>query len=330
MRRGTALASLATLVLTTVLMSSPAASAEEQSPGVGGIRIRSVRQVDPRLFEYQLSTPALAKPTGLRVLLPEGYAANPGRRYPVLYLLHGASDNFRFWTDHGDADRTTAHAPAIIVMPDGGQGGWYSNWFNGGVGGPPEWETYHLNQLVPWVDAHFRTQPGGGNRSIAGLSMGGFGALSYAARHPGMFASAAAFSGAVNINLLPLVFSVATSPLLDSAAPDSIFGPKMVNEDLWRAHNPLDLADRLRGTRVALYTGDGRPGPYDKSGFGDFQESVVHNASASVDQRLTGLGIPHTYVDYGPGTHTAPYWARDLRQELPSIMASFSGAKNGS
>src|SRR5437773_7393562 len=81
-------------------------------------------------------------------------------------------------------------------MPDGGHdanAGWYSDW----VEGSRQWETFHTSVLVRYVDRHFRTL-GGGHRAVAGLSMGGFGAMSYAARHRGLFTAAASFSGAVD------------------------------------------------------------------------------------------------------------------------------------
>ena len=63
-------------------------------------------------------------------------------------------------------------------------GGWCTDWFNGGAGGPPRWETFHIDQLIPWVDRNLRTVANRGGRAIAGLSQGGFCSMSYAARHP--------------------------------------------------------------------------------------------------------------------------------------------------
>ncbi len=76
----------------------------------------------------------------------------------MLLLLHGASgQTTRRWTrPGGEARDITRYLPVIVVMPDGGRGGWYSDWYNGGAFGPPRWETYHLKQLVPWVESHYR------------------------------------------------------------------------------------------------------------------------------------------------------------------------------
>jgi diacylglycerol O-acyltransferase / trehalose O-mycolyltransferase len=315
MRRHGILLVLLTLVVVT-LGTTPVAVASAE-----GLHVQS-QQRSGRLVEVSIDTPALASPSPVRILLPDGYDANPTKRYPVLYLLHGAADNYRWWTDLGEAERITAGVPVIVVMPDAGEVGWYSDWFNAGAGGKPEWETYHIGQLVPWVDETFRTEPS--DRAIAGLSMGGMGAMSYAARHPGMFDAAVSFSGALDLNGIAFVLVVDTGPLMSlESLPLAVFGSKLLNSDRWRAHNPWDIAESLRGMHLAVYTGNGEPGPYDQDPIPDPLEFFVHDASESFHNRLEALGIQHTYLDYGPGTHIAPYWSRDLEWELPAIMKSF-------
>jgi S-formylglutathione hydrolase FrmB len=303
-------------------MAAPARAADHD------ITVLSSQQVDSRLVELQLSTPALTKPTGVRILLPEGYDANPSERYPVLYLLHGAFGNDRDWTTVGDAEAITAGAPLIVVMPDGGNGGWYTNWFNRGAGGPPEWETYHVGELIPWVDDHYRTIAERDGRAIAGLSMGGFGAMSYAARDPEMFDWAGSFSGAVDIIHNVFVAGVIDlEALADGGLPDDQFGDRLLNQPIWQAHDPWTQAPNLRGMTLEIDTGNGQPGPYDGSrNYYDPIEQQVHGMSVSLHQRLLALGIPHIWDDYGPGTHSWPYWQRDLRQALPSMLAALAPA----
>jgi S-formylglutathione hydrolase FrmB len=304
-------------VLVAVLAAAPARAADHD------IQLVSSQQLDSRLTELTLSTPALKKPTHVRVLLPEGYDGS-AQRYPVLYLLHGALADYRSWTDAGDAEAITAGAPLIVVMPDGGQGGWYTNWVNRGAGGPPEWETFHIDQLIPWIDDHYRTIAERDGRAIAGLSMGGFGAISYAGRHPDLFDWAGSFSGAVDtIHNLPVVGVIGLEALADGGLPDDQFGDRLLNEANWRAHDPWDLASNLRGLTLQIDTGNGQPGPLDANPppF-DPVEQQVHAMSVSLHQRLLALGIPHTWDDYGPGTHSWPYWQRDLRQALPSILST--------
>jgi S-formylglutathione hydrolase FrmB len=279
-----------------------------ETPTGGGLRVVREQRLGPRLQEWTLRTPALRGDTHVRVLLPAGYDGRPRRRYPVLYLLHGCCDDYRAWTDHGAAAAITARFPLIVVMPDGGEMGWYTDWYRGGKRVRPEWETYHVRQLIPWIERRFRTIHGRRGRAIAGLSMGGFGALSYAGRHPALFAAAASFSGALEIG------------------STDAWGPKGANAARWRAHLPIDLAPRLRSLAlIELRTGNGSPGPLDKPGLpADCDacrlEALVHPMSVRLHDTLRRLRIPHVWDDYGPGTHDWPYWQRDLRETLPDLM----------
>jgi S-formylglutathione hydrolase FrmB len=290
-----------------------------------GISLLSSQRLDPRLLDLTLATPAVAKPTHVRVLLPAGYRRQKHRRYPVLYLLHGAFDDYRSWSDKGAVESITGRRKLIVVMPDGGQGGWYTNWVNRGQGGPPEWETYHIDQLIPWIDHRYRVAPNRSARAIAGLSMGGFGALSYAARHPNLFSWAGSFSGAVDIvNYAPVAAIINLEAPLDGGRPGDQFGDRIIDEANWRAHNPWDLAGNLRGMRLMIDTGNGQPGPLDPPGRAfDPIENGVEAMSVSLHQRLLALGIPHDWDDYGPGTHSWPYWQRDLTEALPSMISTF-------
>lgn len=309
----------AVLVLAGALLAAPAAHA-------AGLQVLDQRQLTPRLLDYTMRTEALKAPVHTRILLPAGYTEHPKRRYPVLWLLHGGYGGVADWTTQGDAEAITASAPMIVVMPEDGNGGWYADWFNGGRGGPPRWETFHLGQLLPWVDAHLRTIADRGHRAIAGLSTGGYGAMHDAARHPDLFSFAASFSGAVDVVGNPLVPAViAGEALADGGGPDDVFGNRVVDELRWRAGNPNDLAANLRGLRLQVRTGNGTPGPLDPPGrFPDPIEQQVHEMSSAFDATLDRLAIGHTWVDYGPGTHSWPYWQRDLRETLPAMLASFA------
>ena len=312
------------LAVVALLCLSLAPSASAANP----LKLVSRTRLADRLYELTFTTPALSKPTKVRLLLPAGYDARASRRYPVLLLLHGATDDYTSWTrpGSGEARDITRFLPLIVVMPDGGNGGWYADWYNGGDLGPPRWETYHLGQLLPWVESHYRAVGDRRGRAVAGLSMGGFGTMSYAARHPDMFSSAAAFSGAVDANVPSGVAEpiVNVTSSLDGGAPGSVLGPRADNEVRWRGHNPWDLASNLREVGVTLRTGDGRPGgPYDTGTASDFIEQTVHTENVSLHRRLGQLGIGHVFEDYGPGFHRWPYWNRSLRKTLPGVMARF-------
>ena len=293
------------------------------------LTLESSERLSDRLSALRFSTPALDFPGDVRVLLPSGYDEHPRRRYPVLYLFHGSFDTAASWTTKGDAEKITAGRPLIVVMPraagTGDGGGWASDWRNEGRGGPPRFETFTIHQLIPWIDAHYRTRARRGGRAVAGLSMGGFTAMSYAVRHPDLFAAAASFSGAVDTNNLGVQPVIQLETLADGGAtPDAIWGPRATDEIVWRTHNPWDLAANLEAMTLSLRTGNGEPGPHDPGAVTtDPIEAACYDMTIALHQRLDALGIPHLLDDYGPGTHSWPYWQRDLRRELPRIMATF-------
>ncbi|MDX6637556.1 MAG: hypothetical protein QOJ01_1067, partial [Solirubrobacterales bacterium] len=142
--------------------------------GGHGITVESSHMLGHRQLDAQVASAALGRAVDVRILLPKGYDNHRARRYPVLYLFHGTSGRASDWVTSGDAERATDGLPLIVVMPDAGfdgdGGGWFTNWVNGGAGGPPEWETFHVHQLIPWVDSNLRTIPTRRGRAIAGLS----------------------------------------------------------------------------------------------------------------------------------------------------------------
>jgi S-formylglutathione hydrolase FrmB len=304
-----------------VLWVAPVAHAESLH-GSKAITLVSRQQLDPRLQELTLQTPALSAPTGVRVLLPAGYDAHPHRRYPVLYLLHGAVDDYRSWTDKGDAEAITAGSDLIVVMPDSGPTLGYVDWFNGGAFGAPAWETYHVDELIPWIDRRYRTIPTRDGRAIAGLSMGGGGAMHDAADHPDTFVYAAGYSPAVNLRD-PALIALNQLGVGSDGQPSPAYGPYATEEVRWHGENPLDLAANLRGMRLALRTGNGMPGG-EFGGTGDPIEESVHRMAVAMHARLTKLGIDHVFEDYGNGSHSWPYWQKDLRTELPLLMRTFA------
>jgi len=104
------------------------------------------------------------------------------------------------------------------------------------------------------------------------------------------------------------------------------FGPHATEELNWRAHDPPQLAVNLTHTKLYLYTGNGQSGPLDPPGTTgtDQIEALAQQATVGFHNVLQTVGIHSFFEDYGPGTHTFAYWARDLRDVLPKFMADFS------
>lgn len=133
------------------------------------------------------------------IYLPAAYAAQPDRRFPVLYFLHGYTDRTPRQQAGEDMQRAMDRAiaagtaqPFIIVLPNGLNkyaGAFYTNSSTTG-----NWDDYITRDLVAYIDQHFRTQPDPAHRAISGHSMGGYGALTLAFRHPEVFGSVYALS----------------------------------------------------------------------------------------------------------------------------------------
>ncbi|MGR6996914.1 alpha/beta hydrolase [Yinghuangia aomiensis] len=111
----------------------------------------------------------------IRIVLPSDYYSNPTKRYPVLYLLNGSDQNADAATYFNGYDKVDSNAGMIYVIPDGGTRSWYSNWLNqNSPAGAQRWENFHINQVIPFIDANLRTMADKQHRAIAGISMGGF------------------------------------------------------------------------------------------------------------------------------------------------------------
>jgi S-formylglutathione hydrolase FrmB len=173
----------------------PASSAiASPVPTVGATaRIVAAKQLDSRSIDLTIESPAVGGPVQVRLLLPADFETQPKRRWPVLYLLHGCCDTYLSWTRSTDIEQLTGKRDLLVVMPDGGKVGFYSNWRNG-----PQWETFHTEELPELLTSQYRANE---KAAIAGVSMGGLGALGYAARHPGKYTAVASFSGIVHTRL---------------------------------------------------------------------------------------------------------------------------------
>ncbi|WP_337661940.1 alpha/beta hydrolase [Actinoalloteichus sp. AHMU CJ021] len=183
-----------------------------------GLTVVERGEDDPRMWYYRFATDAIGWNPAVNVLLPEDYHTS-GRTYPVLYLLHGGGLDQDFISfDREGIRELTRGKPIIVVMPDGGHAGWYSNPVSS-LTGPRNWEDFHIHQLLPWIDAHFRTYAEYDGRGVAGFSMGGFGALKYAAKYFGHFASVSSHSGPASLRRDSRAGGALGQPVLGCVGP---------------------------------------------------------------------------------------------------------------
>jgi S-formylglutathione hydrolase FrmB len=306
-----------------------------------GLHIVGVTRYDSRDYNVRVLSNYLGRPIDIRMLLPVGYADHPGLRYPVLYLFHGTGGVASDWVVSGNAEQTTAPYGLITIMPEvgfNGDGGfWFTNWVDRSTThGPSQFEDYLIKSLVPWVDLNLRTIADRDGRAVAGLSQGGYGSTEMAARHPDMFVSMASFSGAPEIERDPDVFAGAIGVIEaievgeDRVPPFSMLGDPAADLINWQGHDPATLITNLRGMSIDLWTGMGIDGPYDPAPnpAGTAIEALVFGSTQHFYQHLVDQGIPAYYDNYVFGTHSFPYWARDLSAYVPMMMADFAHPQN--
>jgi S-formylglutathione hydrolase FrmB len=307
------------LLLGAFALARPATAAPASGPQLLGRQ-----QVTQRLQALRFRDPSIGE-ANVQILLPDRYDASGRTRYPVLYLLHGAASTSDSWVSAGDAERITRGYPLIVVIPDGGYFGFYADWWGYGIPGAPQWETWHLDRMIPWIDAHYPTVARRDGRAIAGDSMGGLGTMHYAAKRPDLFTAAFSFSGAIDTsNFVAPPIVEALTALDGDHLPGGAFGLHALDEVRWRGHNPVDLAENLRGVMVTLDTGNGQPSTPSPTAGGDPVEMAMYQMGATMHARLDAVGIAHTWDSYGPGCHCWLYWQRDLRLALPRMMARFA------
>ena len=278
----------------------------------------------PRCFEAEIPVPAGVNVTDprVRIILPDGYE-DESRRWPVLYLLHDAPGDVSSWTVQGQVYESLKDLPVIAVMPDGGGGvpGWYSDWEDGSY----QWQTYHMEIMLPYLESHLRVL-GDGHRAIAGPSMGGYGAMRYSVAYPGRFAAAAGFSGAVDFLHLQRISALyAYLASFSGVTPgQAIWGDPVQNYARWQAQDPGTQVENLLPTRVYLTSGNGLPGgPHENlpAGAPEYAiEPFLLAMNQSLADTLAAAGVEHETWFYGPGYHNWPYYRDGFAWALPKLL----------
>lgn len=307
------------------------ALAEEPSipNALSDIKVLEQTIISERTTDFLVSSQFLVKPTMLRITLPNHYQQSE-EAYPVLYLLHGGAADHTQWLDLG-IEQESENLNVILVQPDGGKGSWYRDAKYSSFGTKAKWESYFIQALIPWVDENFRSKANAQQRAIAGLSMGGYGAMIIAARFPDYFTSVSSFSGAVDISGGLVACWIGVSPFIETRVPYTIFGMWPFDEKTRLENNPLTLAEHLKGKHLAFYFGNGNKGPLDDFSvfnlpyrfMGWLQEKEVHDMNIRMHQKLLALDIDHDYKPYGDGMHASAYWEKSFKEELPIIMQVF-------
>ena len=288
----------------------------------------------PETFENR-RVDRIVFPGGANVLVlePPDYDETR-RRYPVLYLLHGGIQTSDSWILHSDLIDFTAGLPdseqAIVVMPDGGLWGAWTDWADGSGA----WETFVIETVLPYVEANYRTIADRSHRAVAGLSGGGLGAGLFATRHPDLFGMMGSFSGVIGpvtptgIAILQTAWAASWNCGL-SSTPAGPWGDPATQELHWREHNPPDLAMNLRNTFVYLSSGNGLPcDQHDVEVLASadpraYAEPMLLHQAMVFDEALSGAGVEHHSDFYDCGIHWYANWERTLHRFWPRMMDAF-------
>lgn len=181
---------------------------------------------------YQLASGLMGRNMPYRVVFPDDYKTNPEQRYAVVYLLHGLTGHHNDWTDRSKLAEFALKHRFIIVTPEGDDG-----WYSDSPAIPADkYESYIVKELIPEIDKRFRTLPGREHRVIAGLSMGGYGALKFGIKFPNMFTLVGSFSGA----------------FVTGQWSESVGGNKLIGKSLDKVYGPPNSESRKKNDLFSL------------------------------------------------------------------------------
>jgi enterochelin esterase-like enzyme len=247
------------------------------------------------------------------IYFPPDYSTSL-RSYPIVYLLHGYTDDNTGWLQFGEINRYADQAilngtipPMIIVMPNG-DSSWYINSYNG----KERYEDFFVREFVPTIEKAYRIKAEKRYRGICGLSMGGYGSLVYALKYPDLFSAAAGLSAAVFTD------DEMTS-MVDSYWEDTfgaLFGHGLKGQDrlnqAWKNNSVLSIVDskttqELRKVRYWMDCGD---------------DDFLTKGNCLLHLALVAKKVPHEFR-VRDGSHNWTYWRTGITDALKFIGEGF-------
>ena len=251
----------------------------------------------------------LGRDVGYCVLLPPGYETSKLKRYPVLYYLHGLGDNQQMFLRAGglnlvqDLSERGRIGEFLIVTPQGD-----TSFYINSRDGHDRYEDFLLREFFPFIERHYRIARGRKYRGIAGLSMGGYGALHLAFGHPLLFGSVSASSAALMEQLPAITVENAPQAAVRRVLGGAFGAPP--DPAYWERESPLTLARTFHpgGLKIQFDCGT--------------EDNYGFDAGArALDKILSQRHIPHEFHLY-PGRHDWIYFA----QRLPASLEFHSRA----
>ena len=222
------------------------------------------------------------------VVKPDSYKKKKNH-FPVVYLLHGYGGWYSNWIIRAPELKNYADEyQTIIVCPDGNTGSWY---FNSPVDSTYKYETHVTEEVVSYIDSHYKTIADKNHRAITGLSMGGHGALYLALRHPDIFGTAGSMSGGVDLNESKNKFDIVKR-----------IGDTLTHAKEWHDMTVINLIENYTTTPVKIIFDCGN-------------KDIFIRSNRGLHQKMLELNIPHTYIER-PGEHNWDYWRNSLPFQL--------------
>jgi len=238
------------------------------------------------LDTVEFFSPAVDRAMKYNIVLPRGYDEST-QRYPVLYLLHGLTQNYTAWgLSNGTPFYAGLYDDLIVIMPDAGNS-WYVNWTADAGGQKNNWEDHIITDVINHVDWNFRTIARREGRAISGLSMGGYGAITLGLRHPEMFISIGSTSGALEHARQIARRMRGESP--PRQAPERTAAEQAERAARLRRPNPLIGIDGFSSQVERSPDGQEFPTPEDADAYDPF------TLIAQLDNDV----LPHIYLDCG-------------------------------
>ncbi|HLH29634.1 MAG TPA: alpha/beta hydrolase-fold protein [Terriglobia bacterium] len=285
-------------------------TAQRAPAGFGRDSIPAGSRVEYKTFESKL----LGRELRYGIYLPPSYASSPTKKYPVLYFLHGAFENEMRWSTLGQTDlkldemiKDGKIGEFIVALPSANNS-FYTNTRDGSE----KWEDVIISEFIPMIESTYRVNATRTTRGISGTSMGGYGALKLAMKHPELFGSVSAHSAVLLQDLSAAKVSGGRLQMFQSMF-DHIYG---INQDLtyWEANNPMTLAKdtkKLNGMKIYFDCGT-----EDTYGF--------DVGARQLDEMLTKASYPHEAHLY-PGGHGWDFNKNHTSESLLFHWRAFSG-----
>ena len=247
----------------------------------------SINASGVKVDTLKIYSESMQKDVPVTIVIPDSYTKD--KTYPVVYLLHGYSGNYKSWAaEHMDATRYADQYDLIFVIPDGGFGSWY---FDSPIDPAWRYETFVSEELVHFIDRNYSTVATPRGRAITGLSMGGHGGLYLAFRHQDVFGAAGSMSGGVDFRPFPLNWDIAKRLGSYAEYPEN-----------WEKNTVINLIHLLTPNSLALIIDCGT-------------EDFFYEVNCALHEKLLYHNIPHDFISR-PGAHNGEYWRNAVKYQI--------------